>query len=305
MLAGPRCFQEIIMAGKSSGRLVPARPHTHDESAAYMPRIPWRYVILGVLSLVVVGGGYWLKEQRKTRDLRAAILRVHETELAQAREAYAGLRNKLESLVLSAAQTVPENFVDPRLNIPGLRSGNGLYLRLMAADAKNKEGIARGAKAMEPDNIGNCLGVTAPSVRGLYEKGEFLTPQWISEVKKLRDVMSLRVQDEVLSRHIRSDLPSVLGLLRSDWFMLVLQEGPNRRDAPVDVFLWDLRHGESLLRAHLQSRGVLLTTRILSKGAPAAPALSEQERNGGAANDCSIAAQLKEMAGRPAATVTE
>ncbi len=290
---------------KKQGQLVPARPHVDAEAAAYMPRIPWRWVILGSLSVVVVTGGYWLKEQRKASDLRVAILRVHETELAEARQAYASLRGKLEGLVLSAAQKAPDSFADPRLNIGGLRSGNGLYLRLSSTEAKTKAGIESGAKRMDPDNIASCLGLQPSSARGLYEKGEFLTAHWIAEVKKLRDVMSLRVQDEVLSRHIKADLPSVLGLLRTDWFMLVLQEGANRRDAPVDVFLWDLRHGEQLLRAHVQSRGILLTTRVLSKDAPPAPRLPEADRTGGAANDCSIAAQLKELTGHPAATVHE
>jgi hypothetical protein len=104
----------------------------------------------------------------------------------------------------------------------------------------------------------------------------------------------------MLSRRIRADLPSVLGLTRSDWFMLVLQEGENRRDAPVRVFLWGLgQRGagpELLLRARVQSQGVLLTTRILSKDMPErAPQQDPERARAGAANDCSIAGQLKAL----------
>ncbi len=283
-------------------RLIPARPDV-DEAASYMPRIPWKLGLLAMLSLGVVIGGYMWKEQRKADALRAAIVQVHDGELGEARKAYQSLRDKLEGLVLSAAQSEPTTVVDPRLHIPGLRSGNGLYLRLQASDAHDKTKIAAGAKTMEPDLIATCMGLSPTSARGLYEKGEFLTPAWLDETKKLGDVMHLRVQDEMLSRHIRADLPSVLGLVRSDWFMLVLQEGPNRRDSPVSVFLWDLKRDEPLLHARVRAQGVLLTTRILSKDAPYTPKLSAEARNTTGASDCSIASQLKALAGTPAASV--
>jgi hypothetical protein len=275
-------------------RLVPARPDTRDDSSSYLPRIPWRFVLLGALSVTTVVGGYYWKEQRKAGELRAAIVRVHETELAQAREAYVALRGKLEGLILSAAGERAGDQVDRRLNLSGLHAGTGLYLRLSLAQAQSKAGIAEGAKSMTPDLIASCLGLAPTSARGLYENGEFLLPSYIDEVKKQTSVMHLRVQDEMLSRHIRADLPSVLGLMRSDWLLLVLQEGENRRDAPVRVFLWDLAHGDLLLRARVQSQGVLLTGHILSQGSPARTELPP-ERNTGAANDCSIASKLKQL----------
>ncbi|HKU44624.1 MAG TPA: hypothetical protein VJR89_40975 [Polyangiales bacterium] len=285
-------------------RLVPARPHVVEDTRAYMPRIPWHYVILGVLSVSVVMGGYYLKQRAKASELREQMIRVHEVELAQARDAYTGLRSKLEDLILNAAQAKPDTLVDPRLHIPGLRKGNGLYLRLPLSAAQDKAGIEKAAKDMEPDLIGTCLGLSPASARGLYEKGEFLTPAWLDAIKKDTDVLHLRVQDEMLSRRIRADLPSVLGLTRSDWFMLVLQEGENRRDSAVRVFLWGLgQRGEGpelLLRARVQSQGVLLTTRILSKDMPArAPEQDPQRARAGAANDCSIAGQLKALVREP------
>jgi hypothetical protein len=284
-----------MATNKARPRLVPARPNVSDDSAAYMPRIPWHYVILGVLSLVVVVGGYWLKERAKASELREAMIRVHEVELADAREAYTKLRDKLEGLIVDASSTEPATLVDPRLHLPGLRSGNGLYLRLPLSAAKSPEEIAKAARTVEPDTIATCLGLAPASARGLYEKGEFLTPAFLETLKKETGVLQLRVQDEMLSRRIRADLPSVLGLTRSDWFMLVLQEGENRRDAPVRVFLWGLAQGELLLRARVQSQGVLLTTRILSKTTTQAPPIDPDRARSGAANDCSIAGQIKAL----------
>lgn len=276
-------------------RLVPARPDASADAAAYLPRIPWRYVLLGALSLGLIIAGYLLKEWRKANELRDAMVRVHQVELAQAREPYVAMRDRLEGLIMDAAASEPTTLVDPRLNLGGLRSGNGLYLRLPLADAGTKPKIAEAARWMEPDRITTCLGLAPPSARGLYEKGEFLMPAFLSQIEKQDSVLKLRVQDEMLSRRIRADLPSVLGLLRSDWFMLVLQEGADRRDAPVRVFLWDLTGGELLLRAQLKSQGVLLTSRILSQGTTRGPGPASQEVTTGAANDCSIASQLKQL----------
>src|SRR5690349_1671224 len=128
-------------------RLKPARPHAPDaKTAAYLPRIPWRYVLLGTLSLTTVVGGYLFKEQRKAAELRESILRVHESELAPAREAYIAARDKLERLILSAAEAPTTEVIDKRLHLPGLRSGTGLYLRLPLSAASDKAMVAAYAK---------------------------------------------------------------------------------------------------------------------------------------------------------------
>jgi hypothetical protein len=261
-----------------------------------MPRVPWVYVALGTLTLIVVFGGYYFKQRSKADQLRAAMIRVHEVDLAQPREVYTKLRNKLEGLITTAAAAEPTTLVDPRLHLAGLRSGNGLYLRLPLAAAKDRDAIETEAKFVEPDHIATCLGLSPASARGLYEKGEFLTPEYLKQLKAQTDFLHLRVENEMLSRRIRADLPSVLGLARSDWFMLVLQEGDNRRDSPVRVFLWGLTKGELLLRTRVQSEGVLLTTRILSKTTGSAPPVDPEKVRAGAANDCSIAGKIKAIA---------
>lgn len=277
-------------------RLVPARPHAAEDSKAYMPRIPWHFVALGALTLAVVMGGYYMKQRGKAEDLRSQMIQVHEVELAEAREAYTKLRDKLESLIVNAADTDPKSLGGTPLKLANLRNGNGLYLRLPLSAAKTREGIAAAAKVAEPDQIASCLGLSPASARGLYEKGDFLTPAYLKKLKEQTDVLHLRVEDEMLSRRIRADLPSVLGLGRSDWFMLVLEEGEDRNAEPVRVFVWGLQQGELLFRARVQSEGgSLLTTRILSKGTEnAKPIAPDKVRSG--ANDCSIAGKLKAFA---------
>lgn len=288
---------------KPKTRITPARPAESNESAGYMPRLPWRWIVIGTLGVATVTGGYLLNQRRKADQLRATIVQVHEQELAEPARRYLEFREKLENWITVAAQRPPTEYVDERLRITGLRSGKGLYLRLPAEAAKTRKGIAESVGGMEADAIGACLGVAPASARGLWEKGEFLTPEWLEKARDDDGVMQLRVTDAVLARHIRTDLPPVLNMLRSDWFLLVLQHGKNRRDAPVDVFLWDVRSGQQLLRTRIQASGVLMSARVRSKDAPPSPALAKERMQDGAAHDCSIAAQIKELAGAPAASV--
>jgi hypothetical protein len=274
-----------------------------EESAGYMPRLPWRWIVLGTISVCTVLAGHWLSQRNKAEVLRSQIIRVHEQELAEPARRYLELRGKLEDLIVGASSKAPDSFADKRLRLSGLRSGRGLYLRLFAKDAHSRPAIERGAANMEGDVIASCLGLAPASARGLFEKGAFLTPQWLKPVRKNDSVMSLRVTDEVLAHHIRADLPAVLNMLRSDWFLLVLQQGDNRRDDPVDVFLWDLRSRQQLLRGRVQAIGVLLSVRVQSKDAPGGPRLHADQVEAGSANDCSIAAQIKQLAGADLASV--
>jgi hypothetical protein len=283
-------------------RLTPARPAEQDGSAAYMPRPPWQWIVLGVLSVTTVVTGYVISQQRKADALRAQIVQAHE-RLAEPARRYFEVRTRLEDWILAAASKAPDSYADKRLRIPGLRSGRGLYLRLRAKDAETKEGIEKGALAMDADFIPSCLGLAPESARGLWEKGAFLKPEWIDQVRKDGSVMKLRVSDTVLERHMNGDLPAVLNMLRSDWFLLVLQPAETRHEQPVDVFLWDMRSGDQLLRGRVRSSGVLLGARIRTKDAPV-PTVAAGQREGAVADDCAIAGQIKQLAGTLAPSVS-
>jgi hypothetical protein len=267
-----------------------------------MPRMPWRWIVLGVAAFSIVGGGYWLKEKRRAEQLRAEIVRVRDTELRETSERYVAFRDKLEGWILQAAASKPDHWADERLNLSGLRAGDGLYLRLPAKGKLTKKAIDEGARMMQPDAIARCLGLAPASARGLWEQGGFLLPDWVQDARKETSVMRLRVIDEMLARNIRSSLPTVLSLMRSHWFMLVLERGDNRRDGPVDVVLWDIRRETMLMKARVQANGMLVPVRIASKGIKPAPRRSVVFDSGGAA-DCSIAAQLKQLTGAPAAAM--
>jgi hypothetical protein len=262
-----------------------------------MRRIRWRWIIFGAIAFTAVIVVHRVRENQKASVLRAEIVRVHETELNEVSGRYLALRDKIESWIVEASSKTADNFIDPRLNIDGLRKGNGLYLRLRFAYAVSKEKIAAYAVKVRPDAIAQCLGLEPAWAREFYEKGQFLLPQWLDEVRRSNDVMRLRVIDDELALRIRRDLPKLADLLKSDWFLLVLQHGETRHDEPVDVFLWDIKRGESLLRARIKAKGMLVPIRFDAKDAPAPAKPPSIESMSAAADDCSIAAKIKAMAG--------
>jgi hypothetical protein len=283
-------------------RLIPAQIGPEDEQQAYTRRIPWRWIITGTIAFLVLSTGYWFKEREKAEALRAGILDVHCRQLSQVSASYLKLRKDLEDRIIQAAESKPDEFVDPRLNLSGLNAGRGLYLLLPIGRALSKDGIAQAALEPSGDAIARCLGLGPRPAKDLWVKGAFLLPEWVAEARKSSQVMRLRVIDDELAQHMRKDLPEVMNLLRPDWFLLVIQLGKTRLDAPVDVYLWDLRSKQKLLSARIQADGMLVPVRFAARGAPPPLKLTPESLRGAGAGDCSIAAQIKAMTGREVAS---
>ena len=257
--------------------------------------MPWKTVIAVILGVLGLFAFYRVRQDRRMEALRQQMLDLHEHQLNEIADRYMAYRRRIETLVIEAAEGgEPEPLA--RVNLAGLRSGEGLYLRLRGENATSGELIRSAALAMERDAITRCLGLTPMSLRGLYAQGDFLTPTWVEGLREEQDMMRLRVLEDQLGRHIQVDAPVVLSTMQADWFLLVIQRGENRRDYPVDVFLWDLRRDQQLLRARVQARGLLVPVRIRVGGQTRSAPGRPQVRSG-AANDCSIASQLRALTG--------
>lgn len=281
----------------SGARLAPARPEAR-EASGFRQRLPWRWIVLGTVLLTVVVGGYQLNKKQEADALRGQLLRTHDHQLAPLAERYFALRHRIEGWAVREAGRTPTRFVDPRLRVSALGSGSGLYLRVRASAVHDAATLQTAARGMESDAITRCLGVVPASVRGLYERGTILEPGFWDDVRQTDDVFTLRVKDDQLRNHMRGDLPALSSLLQSQWLLVALERGENRRDAPVDVYLWDLRANVQLLAIRTQANGILIPVRVNVPGAPPSPHVTPQLHSGGA-NDCSIAAQVKEATGEP------
>jgi hypothetical protein len=263
--------------------------------------LPWRYIaLLGAIVAVIVISFNW-RQGKRAAELRTEIRRVHGTELAGLRAEYEASRNKLQTLIQSAAgapRDIDSPYVDPEMRFENLHDAPGLYLRLPLEHASDAAQIAAGAQLMEPDWIPGCLGLRPTTARELYEIGAFLLPSFLDTLDE-ENVLKLRVRQDTLQQRMTKDQPALRAAMQASWFMLVLQEGASRSDQPVRVFLWDLPKNKLMFRARVRAQGILLSSRILSQGV-AAPSGSIHAAEGGAieANDCSIASALRALTRR-------
>lgn len=277
--------------------LKPAHPDPLEPG--YRLRLPWPWIVGGVLLVAGLAIFQLVRSERETSLERAAIEGAFDGELAPVVKRYRDFRSKLEGWVVDAAKTGEvEDFVDPRLKIGALHRGNGVYLRIAKQNALSPEAVDTAIRKMGKDAITRCLGVTPESLRSFYEAGEFLMPPWRERVANEKSFERLKVLREDLSTRVERDLPLVLESTQADYFLFALQHDADDRHADLtDVYLYDLRTDELLLRKRAVSKGKLIPARIVVAGVkPPPPRPMEQSY---VAGDCSIASQVKELTGEP------
>ncbi|NOY90773.1 MAG: hypothetical protein GXP55_06135 [Deltaproteobacteria bacterium] len=282
---------------EAAAGLVPARYEPSDlDAASFAPKLPWRLMVTGALVLVSVIGGYFYRQHVQLTALRESIVGEYVRGVEPDARRLRGFRQELEDMIIDAASRAPETEVAPELHFSAMHDARGLYLRIRAADAGSREDIARGSSRMLPDAFTRCLGLAPTSLRGLFERGEFLSTSWPERLREANTSLRLRVIQDELRRHIRRDLPLFTELLDADYFLLTLERG----DGVFDVFLWDLHHGQLLLRTRARPSGLLVPVRIDFEGVQA-PRYRRQPHPVGAA-ECSIAASLKALTGEDTMT---
>ena len=248
---------------------------------------------MGASICVTVAAGFWINKKQEADAIRNDIREAYAKQVAPTLKKLNGFRSNLEERIIEAAQQEPEAYADPRLDLSGLHNAKGLYARFNKVDIESREAIAKKAPSIHLDAITRCLGIAPVSVGGLYSRMDALGEQWSKRVDKAQSVIELRVLADELSTRIKRDLPILLSLATSDYFLLTLQQGDNRRDHPVDVYLWDLHSNKLLLATRTQARGRLIQTRnVYYKGSAPPPKANKKEDPSGGANDCSIAQQI-------------
>ena len=279
-------------------------PATFDENegTAFAAKGPWKWIFLAVLGVASVVGFYQWRDRSRQAELQDQIVERYNESIAPTAARVNAFREKLEAWVMAVGSDVPETRANPRLNLAGLHSASGVYLRIHADSiTEDPMSIRDSALTMEPDTIVRCLGLAPLSLRGFYERVEFLQPIWLEDAQEADTVLRLRTFLDELIRRQERDMPLLADMARSDYFLLTVQHGENRREHPVDVYLWDLHSDEVLLQGRMLSRGTLIPARIAVGNAPAGRATPMPQRS--AVADCSIASQIREAAGQPAAEV--
>lgn len=284
----------------STDELKPAT-FDEDEERTFAPKRPWKWVVGAAVALALVVGFYQWRDRSRILELRQEIATDYQADVMPVAARVNAFREQLEGWIMEVGQDTPETWVDPRLDLSGLHRASGVYLRLHADSTGESLAIRDSALTMEPDAITRCLGLAPLSLRGFYERSEFLTNVWLDDALAADTVLRLRVFQDEMARREERDLPLMTDMTQSDYFLLVLQHGENRHDAPVDVYLWDLRSDQLLLKTRAQANGTLIPARIAIGGPPTGITRPLPQRSGVA--DCSIASQIRAVTGAVAPSV--
>ena len=262
----------------------------------YRPRLPWRRIGFVVLVAALIVGAYFWRQKVRADVLRERIYALHGEEVAPVltalHETSADLRDKAMSAKTGAAQRL----VEAEVPLSALHEEEVVYLRVRAPELRDEQTLAATIDAEEEDAIGACLGLELTPLSSLSDVPEVLTAKWLARSDDTNDMQRLSVREEQLRRAIERELPALRARVPADYFLLVVVQGKSRLDDPVDVFLWDLRKDELVLRSRTENRGRLITVRSQigpkSEGAkaPADPI---------AVADCSIAAHIKAQLDEP------
>ncbi len=273
------------------------KPATYEEpeERAFKPPSPWKWIVAVTVALAVIIGYYQWRQRSKEQAMRDEIVQTYGAEVEPVAQRVRDFRAKLESWVTQVAHDAPETWVDERLDLSGLHGASGVYLRVHEDAVDDPGTLADAGRSMGPDAIARCLGLSPLSLRGLYERAAFVEPQWLERVNAADDNLRLRVIKDELDRRASRDLPVLMDMVQSDYFLLAVQHGSDRREHPVDVYLWDLRRDALLLKTRTQARGALIPVRVGLGDTPYGTAPAPQLRAG--VTDCSIASQVREAAG--------
>lgn len=276
--------------------LRPARPDVENERPAYMPKVAWKWV-LGVGSFLAMSVAvYQLREHQEADVLRGELLGARNKQLAPVIAQYESVAEKIRRHTREAARKPrTDTIVDPRLRLDALGSGKGLYLRLEESQIPQAGNLDELEFDQTPDAIGRCLGLAPFTAGDVLTRGSFLTGEWFKQIEAADSVMKLRVVAEELRQRSERDLPFVVEAIDAQWFMLVVERGENRRTGPVDVYLWDLRDDRLLLQSRTEASGALIAARIAVEGVK--PGHYPSGSQTAAAQDCSIASQLRQLTG--------
>jgi hypothetical protein len=253
--------------------------------------VPW-LAVTGVV-LFIVGAFVW--QRHHTQSERERLVREmqtrYEREVVPSARPILVFRRRVEAAVTSTLTAQPDTYIAPGFAFESLHDARGAYVRVNRGRITTPATLPAAIRETAPDAIGRCLGLPLAGVRSLYERAEFLEPEWLRNILRTADVLRLRAMQDQLGRHIERDLPVLASMTDAAYLVIVVERGTNRLEGNVDVRVLDLRGNKILAHVRTTPSPLLRVARNALGGAPPATVRPEDlARSGGA--DCSIAGQL-------------
>lgn len=296
------------------------------------------------LAMAVAGIIYWRRSQAEMDSERQSLMAKQRAVKVELGPRWDPMRDKIESWTIALANDAGAEHVNrDALKALDFREKPGIYLRLRLDDAKSPEAIRKNAKDSLRDAFTSCL-MRIPNPNPLAgneckrsrdcAQGEFcnemnrcsrpaqpfnlrvayrtlnlLSDEWVRDVQEANTELRLRLLATSYEDAIRDDIPQAVELLtRAQYFLLVLDEVPQGKEAPkaavnvsaaealqavvhpARVSVWSLSDGKNLLRVRREAGGQLL-------GAPPDVGPDVLEARQRQANSCALALEVRTAMG--------
>jgi hypothetical protein len=265
-----------------------------------------------------------VSRQDLSADKRALLAKQSAVQVTLGVE-WSAFRQRIEEAAVRAAGPYPGDHVEREAQNGAFRTQAGLYLRMLVADARSRESVARAAIGGQKDALVACL-LREPNDRGIrgeldggafaeqpwnlgqaYWATRILLPEWASAVGEADDPLRLRVYAAQYDEAIRSEIPLAVEIIkRAKFFLLALDE--NAPDAvastdggsitepalqlvahPTRVFLFDTNNGRELLRLRRSGEG-----RVIQVGERPMTDPETRDAMQRQANNCDLGHQIED-----------
>lgn len=277
----------------SGARLRPAQYDEASQGGAYRPGFPWARVVAVVVALFAGWGLYTWRQGVRAEAVRQELETIHAGQIAPTLAALQELRDAVEEYAFGARGGAATRQVDEGLRFSELHDKRIVYARVTAPDLRSETNVRQALQRERPDSLGPCLGFDVLPASKLYEVPTVLTDEWLQESKDKTNVAFLRMRKAQLEQAVQIDLKRVSRLAPADYFLLAVVQGQDRTRDPVDVFMWDLRSGEQLVRTRTDAKGQLINFR--NRFADGVRGTRKDNPHPDIVADCAIATHLKEI----------
>jgi hypothetical protein len=249
-----------------------------------------------VFAAALIAGGYFWRQKVRADELRERMQAQHAERVAPVLEALEATRVELMAKALAGKSGAARRLVETELPLSALHDKKLVYLEARAPELASEQSLRVAIESEEDNAIGACLGLELTPLSILFKVPEVLTVEWLERANETNEMQRLSVREEQLSRAVERELPALRERLPVDYFLLLVVQGKSRLRDPVDVFLWDLKNDQLVLRSRTQNRGRLITVR-----SQIGPRSDSAKADGDpiVTADCSIAAHIKAQLGEP------
>jgi hypothetical protein len=270
----------------------------------FLPSVNWRFWGPILFVLLAFPSVWFYLRHRELEARRAELLREHATLTGALAPRYVAVRDRIETVVLQSVGPWQGSLRDPNLTWEALTREPVLYARTRLGEIHDRTDLAASVRHRYADQLMACLGIEFAWGREFLDKGAFLRPAYVDNVRGADTPERISALRADLRGRLQRDSAFLEQALSHRYLVLAVDEGRTPVEGPTRVYVFDLSDGRSLLRARGEGNDlVLVPFRIAGLPAPQRGASPGRIPNV-SQHDCAVANSVRSAIGVPMMGIT-